>query len=129
MNSSGPPVTNVPVVVTGADGFVGSRLVSVLRERKFDVIALDSKPLREGTIKADITDPSIAAFVPEGSVVVHLAALASDGECRREPERAVKINVLGTLNLTTAAASKGIRQFIFASSAWVYGEMTSRVVV
>jgi len=111
-----------PVVVTGADGFVGRSLVSRLRKQGVEVVAIDAEPSIEGTIKADICDPTIGQLIPEQSVVIHLAALSTDGQCRQEPERAVQINILGTLNLAKASKQKDARQFIFASSEWVYGD-------
>lgn len=111
-----------PVVVTGADGFVGRSLVGRLRNQGAEVIAIDSEPTVEGTIKADICDPKIEQWIPPQSIVIHLAALSTDGQCRQEPENAVRVNILGTLNLAKVSRKKNARQFIFASSEWVYGD-------
>jgi UDP-glucose 4-epimerase len=111
-----------PVVVTGADGFVGRNLVSRLRKQGVEVVAIDAEPTIEGTIKADICDPTIGQMIPPKGIVIHLAALSTDGQCRQEPGKAVQVNILGTLNLANASRRKDARQFIFASSEWVYGD-------
>ena len=108
-----------PVFVTGADGFVGRSLVSRLRKQGVEVIAIDAEPSVEGTVKADICDPKIEQLIPSQSIVIHLAALSTDGQCRKEPEKAVQVNILGTLNLANVSRKKNARQFIFASSEWV----------
>jgi nucleoside-diphosphate-sugar epimerase len=117
-----------PVVVTGADGFVGRSLVDRLRKQGAEVIAIDSEPTVEGTIKANICDPMIEQWIPPQSIVIHLAALSTDGQCRQEPEKAVRVNILGTLNLANVSKQKGASQFIFASSEWVYGDTNGEEV-
>jgi len=111
-----------PVFVTGADGFVGRSLVSRLRKQGVEVVAIDAEPSVEGTVKADICDPKIEQLIPPQSIVIHLAALSTDGQCRKEPQKAVQVNILGTLNLANVSRKKNARQFIFASSEWVYGD-------
>jgi UDP-glucose 4-epimerase len=54
---------------------------------------------------------------------VHLAAISRDPDCRADPRGAFDINVNGTLNVAAAAAKRGARQLIFASSEWVYGDV------
>jgi nucleoside-diphosphate-sugar epimerase len=95
-----------PVLVTGADGFVGRSLVSRLRKQGVEVIAIDAEPSVEGTVKADICDPEIEQLIPSQSIVIHLAALSTDGQCREEPEKAVQVNILGTLNLANVSRKK-----------------------
>lgn len=117
-----------PVVVTGADGFIGRTLVSRLREAGASVVAIDADPTIEGTVKANICDPSIGSLIPQGSVVIHLAALSTDGSCRQDPVKAVEVNLQGTLNLARASRENETRQFIFASSEWIYGDTGGEVV-
>jgi UDP-glucose 4-epimerase len=122
------PILGCPVVVTGADGFIGRALVAQLRGAGANVVAIDADPAIEGTVKADICDPDIGRLVPQGSVVIHLAALSTDGSCRQDPVRAVEVNVQGTLNLARASRENAVRQFIFASSEWIYGDASGEMV-
>lgn len=77
----------------------------------------------DGFSRCDICDPAITDLIPENATIVHLAAISRDPDCRQDPRLAFEINVGGTLNLATAAARRNAKQFIFASSEWVYGEV------
>lgn len=120
--------SGTPVVVTGADGFIGRALVTRLRQMGATVVALDAEPSVPGTEQADICDRDIGRLIPAASVVIHLAALSTDGSCRKDPEKAVEVNIRGTLNLARASHEAGARQFIFASSEWVYGDTEGETV-
>ncbi len=116
-----------PIVVTGASGFVGRRLVKKLSAGGFEVFALDLiNPEIEGVIfiEADISrDITFAkSVIPEKAVFIHLAALSTDGQCREKPHQALEINLLGTARLIQLANEKNAIKFIFASSEWVYPE-------
>jgi UDP-glucose 4-epimerase len=74
-----------------------------------------------GCHTADIRDKDVARHIPlDVDAVVHLAALSRDADCRGQALRSFDVNVMGTLNLVEAARSRRARQFIFASSEWVY---------
>jgi GDP-4-dehydro-6-deoxy-D-mannose reductase len=121
------------VVVTGATGFVGRRLVKKLREAVGDsdaVVAVGSTWQRRNSPNGQIgslADPSavdelIAATRP--SLVLHLGAHSSIAEAHKPgAARAMHAaNVLGTMNLADAVRKRapGAR-FVFASSGEVYG--------
>jgi UDP-glucose 4-epimerase len=77
----------------------------------------------------DIQDPLVARSIPEGAdALIHLAAISRDKDCRENPSSAFAVNVGGTLNLIGAAARRLTRQFVFASSEWVYGEVANNGV-
>ena len=76
---------------------------------------------RRDCIVADVRDRNIASCIPENvDAVVHLAALSRDSDCRDRGYRCFDVNVMSTLNLVDAAVERHARQFIFASSEWVY---------
>jgi len=101
----------VPVVVTGASGFVGSRLVRALGTAH-EAIALGGLDWRERMARASFA----------GAVVLHLAARAhrqgSDDEFASD-------NAVKTRELARAAARGGARRFVFLSSIKVNGEETT----
>ena len=110
------------IFITGSESFVGRELVSQCEQKEIEVFGVDlagsSKP---NCYQADIRSKDIVDKIPEGvDAIVHLAALSKDTDCKNRGYECFDINVMGTLNLIEAAEKKGARQFIFASSEWVY---------
>ena len=129
---SGRPI-GLKVLVTGGTGFVGNALCAHLAGRGVLVrTAVRSTPGGErsdavvvGDIGAD-TDWSTAL---EGvDPVVHLAARVHiDRDASRDPLAEYRrVNVEGTRRLASMAAGRGVRRFVFLSSAKVNGEVTHR---
>lgn len=114
------------IVITGSESFVGKELISKLKNKDFEIIGFDSSNIKPNDYEfhqIDIRDPQIHQLIPEGSdVLIHLAALSRDADCRGKPYECFDVNVMGTLNLINAAFVKKVKQFIFASSEWVYDE-------
>lgn len=126
------------VLVTGADGFIGSHLTETLVERGYDVRAftfynsfntwgwLDSLPhniKKEIEIQSgDIRDPNGVRNAMEGvESVFHLAALIAIPFSYHSPDSYVDTNVKGTLNVLQAARSLGTRKVLVTSTSEVYG--------
>lgn len=115
------------VLVTGAAGRIGRRVVAQLADARVETIAVDSRPLvpRPATRVLSIKllgDPALldrllGAVRPD--VVVHLAALAGSG-CEQRAEEAHERNVRFTADLAWAAAAHGVARFVFSSSSAVY---------
>jgi GDP-4-dehydro-6-deoxy-D-mannose reductase len=101
-------------LVTGANGFVGTHLVTHLRANGDEVI--------ESAV--DITDrerlaESIALHRPE--VIYHLAAQADVGDSWTDPIGTLRVNVEGTVNLLDAAVAADVRRVLAVTSADIYG--------
>lgn len=120
------------VVVTGGAGFVGSVLVPRLLSAGHSVALLDWFLFRPTTsfgehprlrlVRGDIRDERAVTDVARGAdAVIHLAAMANDPSSELDPAATVAINFHGTCNLVRLAKKLGIRRFINASSASVYG--------
>ncbi len=131
------------ILVTGADGFVGSHLVERLVARGLSVRAfclynsfnswgwLDRAP--EETKRSvdvflgDIRDPHGVRTAIQGcDVVLHLAALIAIPYSYHSPDTYVDTNIKGTLNLVQAARELGVERFVHTSTSEVYG--TARYV-
>lgn len=108
--------------MTGSSSFVGRELLAQCDAAGIEVSGIDmAAPARPDCTRADIRDRSIGDLIPErADAVVHLAALSRDADCRGRLDECFDVNVMGTLNLAAAANRRRARQFIFASSEWVY---------
>jgi len=110
------------IFITGSNGFIGKELISQCKKQGIEFIGVDFKKASgQNCYQADIRSKDIVKFIPhEADAIVHLAALSSDIYCKNRAYDCFDINVMGTLNLIKAAEEKKIKQFIFASSEWVY---------
>ncbi len=125
------------VLVTGASGAIGPRVVDALLDAGYTVrtFSLDESTKHGGDKRVDVhvgdvTDaPAIASAIKGIYAVVHLAALLHEDESKFEYERYDWINVQGTRNVVSQALAAGVRRLIFASTISVYGSRAgSRVV-
>ncbi|MDR6423188.1 GDP-mannose 4,6-dehydratase [Paraburkholderia phenoliruptrix] len=124
----------VRTLVTGASGFTGRYLVDNLLDRGHTVIETfagrdeGETPTR---LRLDITSPENCRRVIEAvrpDYIVHLAAISFVGH--DDPLDFYRVNVIGTLNLLEACAATGHtpRKVLIASSANVYGNVTSDAI-
>jgi UDP-glucose 4-epimerase len=121
------------ILVTGATGKVGSRLVKYLTQRGDHVRALVRDPERAASlrgenvefVKGDLLDAgSLAPAVHGIDSVVHCAAFFRGAT----PEEAHAVNDLGTQHLANAARAASVRRFIFTSTGLVYGSTGGQLV-
>ncbi|UFJ40053.1 NAD-dependent 4,6-dehydratase LegB [Brevibacillus humidisoli] len=133
MNLSGKKI-----LVTGADGFIGSHLTEELVRRGYDVRAfvyynsfnswgwLDQAPLdiraALDVFAGDIRDPyGVKKAMQDCDVVLHLAALIAIPYSYHSPDTYVDTNVKGTLNVLQAARELGLEKVVHTSTSEVYG--------
>ena len=126
------------VLVTGADGFIGSHLVEALSEKGNDVKAfayynsfntwgwLDTLPkekLKEIEIfTGDIRDPNgVREAMKDIDEVYHLAALIAIPFSYHSPDSYVDTNIKGTLNVLQAGKDLGTKRILVTSTSEVYG--------
>ena len=112
------------IVVTGSESFVGKELIKQCKTKGLSVVGLDVT--NESTLdyefhRIDIRSGEVVDLIPENSdAIIHLAALSRDQDCNGKGYECFDINVMGTMNLMKAAQLKNVKQFVFASSEWVY---------
>jgi nucleoside-diphosphate-sugar epimerase len=118
------------VVITGSESFIGKELRKHCTDRGIEVTGIDALPGQNpGYHQIDIRSTDVSDVIPvEADALIHLAAISRDQDCRRDPAGAFDVNVGGTLNLVRAAQAKRVKQFIFASSEWVYGNVSGEEV-
>ncbi|MFD1037067.1 NAD-dependent 4,6-dehydratase LegB [Virgibacillus byunsanensis] len=126
------------ILVTGADGFIGSNLTEELIHKGYDVKAfvyynsfnswgwLDSTPKdvkNELEIFAgDIRDPyGVKEAMKDCDTVLHLASLIAIPYSYHSPETYVDTNIKGTLNILQAAKELGVSKIVHTSTSEVYG--------
>lgn len=126
------------VLVTGADGFIGSHLVEELLAQGYQVKAfcyynsfnswgwLDSFPKEKldqiEIFMGDVRDPNGVRTAMKGcDMVFHLAALIAIPYSYHSPDSYVDTNVKGTLNIIQAAKDLGIERVLVTSTSEIYG--------
>lgn len=118
------------VLVTGGCGVLGSAIVQTLRQWGHPVVVIDNLehnavPPEEDTFIGDFayvtTLERVFSAHPDIRTVIHCAAYISPEESMLEPERYRLNNIGKTRQLISALHNQGIENFIFASSAAVYG--------
>lgn len=131
------------ILVTGADGFIGSHLTEELVRRGHDVRAFvlynsfnswgwldqSASEIRKSldVFAGDIRDPHGVKKAMEGcEVVLHLAALIAIPYSYHSPDTYVDTNIKGTLNVVQAARELGVSKVVHTSTSEVYG--TARFV-
>ena len=130
---------NATVLITGGAGFVGSHLVdSLVTFGAREIRVLDdlsrgrlenlTHALSSGRVRFyhdDIRNAALVHHLADGcDVIFHLAAWRIH-RCETDPKQALDVMVAGTHTVLEAAACAGVKQFIYASSASVYGQATA----
>jgi UDP-glucose 4-epimerase len=123
------------IFITGGAGYIGSHVVAALGEKGADILVYDDLStghkdslLYGKLVIGDLNDKlllekTMKAFKPEA--VLHFAAFIQVGESVREPLRYYRNNSGNAVNLLEAMTEHGVRNFIFSSTAAVYGHPTS----
>jgi len=124
------------ILVTGADGFIGSHLTEMLLKKGYYVRALsqynsfnywgwlEDIPLnnRLEVITGDIRDPHYCKAITKNiDTIFHLAALIAIPYSYIAPDSYIDTNVKGTLNICQAAKENGVSRLIHTSTSEVYG--------
>ena len=105
-------------LITGAGGFVGPHLASLLATQGDEVIGLD---LRNGPDLLDGDGWRAALELHRPDVVYHLAGWSDVGASWSSPAETFRVNALGTLSILEAAVLAKVDRVILVSSADVYG--------
>ena len=131
------PEILVKIIITGGTGFIGRNLIKKLsNNRKFSVVLLANTPNLSAIESSendllryyaeDIRDREAVLKIfrdERADACIHLAAKISVADSIKNPQETMDINVKGTINVLDACHSSGINNFVFASSAAVYGDV------
>ena len=119
------------ILVTGGAGYIGSHTVKMLEEEGFNVVVYDnlSNGHREAVLNSKLVEGDILDSEKLSQLLneinfdacIHFAAFIEVGESVKEPLKFFKNNVSGTLNLLANLKKHGVKNFVFSSTAAVYG--------
>lgn len=112
------------IIITGGSGFLGRHLCRALSVAGHSIKNIDLVNNPEfPTIIADVRDKDrMMAEIVDADLVFHLASLIEAGESVKEPFKFIDYNLNGTLSVMEAMRVNNIKNFIFSSSAAIYGE-------
>ncbi|MHB9139667.1 MAG: SDR family oxidoreductase [Victivallaceae bacterium] len=129
-------IQNCRILVTGGAGFIGSNLIETLIGQNNEVICLDnfSTGKKENIasvinnrsfklIEGDIRNLETCRQACDGvDYVLHQAALGSVPRSIKDPITSTEVNVMGFLNMLTAARDANVKRFAYAASSSTYGD-------
>jgi len=124
------------VLISGGLGYLGGRIAKYLLDSGFQVRIGSSQShpdvpsdlLSCEIVMCDLSDKrSLENACKNVSSIIHLASLNAQ-ECDHDPEAALLINGLGTLNLLNAAKKMGVTKFVYFSTAHVYGSPLQGII-
>lgn len=121
------------ILITGANGYLGSHITELLKKSEHSVYALcldwfdDMERWEKSGIKilrGDVTQPACFKLLEEYTfdTIIHLVSL-NHFDSEKDPELALKVNVLPTWNLLKLFSEKGLKKFIYFSTQQVYGRL------
>ncbi len=129
-------LSNKNILVTGADGFIGSHLTEQLLEKRYKVKALSQynsfnnwgwledipRNNKLEVISGDVRDSHFCKEITKNvDIIFHLAALIAIPYSYAAPDSYVDTNIKGTLNICQAAKENGNIRLIHTSTSEVYG--------
>src|SRR6478609_5636615 len=123
--------------ITGATGFVGSRVAAALRERGDDVVCLVRTPSKADALRAagcdivqgDLSDQgALRAAMTGADAVFHIAADYRVGMRTSEHPKMQDANIGGTTRVLDAAIDAGVAKIVYVSTIAVFGNTNGRTV-
>jgi UDP-glucose 4-epimerase len=119
------------ILIIGGAGYIGSHVARAFLDKRFEVTVFDnlSTGRQENIfqesrfVQGDILncDALIETMKKGFDGIIHLAAFKAAGESMTNPEKYSVNNLCGTINILNAACETGIKNFVFSSSAAIFG--------
>ena len=121
------------ILITGSESFIGKELIRQCKDKKIEIVGMDIVPKENSDYEyyqLDIKSSKLMENIPNDiDILVHLAALSRDSDCKGKAYECFENNVIGTLNMIKYALSRNVKQFIFSSSEWVYDELVNSELI
>jgi len=120
------------ILITGSEGFIGSKLVAAL-EVSADIYRIDIKDSLQSQnfYNIDLNSPKLLDVLSQikPDVVIHLAAQISVHDSLNDPMTDLMINGAGTLNLVRTAISAGVKNFCYINSGGAIYDKNSNLPI
>jgi len=110
------------VLITGASGFVGTKLFTTFRQQGHEVVGTSLTHLSDNLQPLDINDKTAIKSLfdkEKPELVIHCAGIARPNTCQVNPDKARKVNVEGTINIVNACKETGAL-LVYPSSVYVF---------
>ena len=117
--------------ITGAQGYIGTRLTQICKLKSIDVTATDIGLFKNCTINENYNDPYKVIYsdlrnfdysiLDNIDAVIHLGAISNDPLGELDDQITYDVNFESTVKLAEEAKKKGVKRFIFSSSCIMYG--------
>lgn len=110
------------IFITGSESYIGKNLLKIIDKKKFNIYTCDIKPIqKKNYLKLDISSKTFIKKFPKNiDLIIHLAAISNDQECKKNKKKCFKTNISGTRNILKVIKLNKIKKLIFASTEWVY---------
>ncbi|MGA8387035.1 MAG: NAD-dependent epimerase/dehydratase family protein, partial [Pseudolabrys sp.] len=111
-------------LVTGASGFLGKAVMTLLAEQKQRAIGLDPRASATTQVVDDLSDRAkLTKLLANEKIthIIHAGGVSGPMVLADDPLKVISINVLGSFNLLYAAMDASVRTFIYCSSAAALG--------
>ena len=114
---------STPVLITGAAGLIGARVVELLAARGIQVVTTDLLAATGGMVAADLSDLGAVQRLFDLSIgsIIHCGAISGPMLGRNDPAGTVAVNVSGTVHLLEQARQRSLGRFVHCSSIAAYG--------
>ena len=116
-------ITNINVLITGGEGYIGSSLKTYLTPHVNNIVVYD---ILSGDNILDVDKLSATLINNKIDIIVHLAALSSVTACNENIDLANSINGNGTKSVLAAMLLSQCKHIIYASTSSVYGESNDK---
>jgi UDP-glucose 4-epimerase len=128
------------ILITGGAGYIGGTVARLLLSQGHAVTIVDNfihskpsaLPASATFIEADISDATVMTRILTATKfdgVLHFAALIEAGESMKDPGLYFRANTVATLSLLEALVASGTQNLVFSSTAAVYGEPESTLIL
>ena len=127
----------INILLTGAGGYIGSRLVeTILKKTAYKIVVIDPmyfgnyfpKSKRIKIINFDIRDITTKNFPSNIDYVIDLAAISNDPSGEKFKKSTFEINFKGRLNIARLASLNNVKHYIMPSSSSIYGRIPNNKI-